>query len=67
MSHFIGRSDGLSIKKDVKNCQKRGFGNTNGCASVQQGFDIMLECTIVSQQQKKQALLPLAAEMDLGL
>ena len=32
------------VSKIVK--KKKGFGNTNDCTSVQQGFDIMLEVTI---------------------
>ena len=45
-------------KTNKTNCQKRGFGNTNGCASVQQGFDIMLEYTNVYQQQKNKLFCP---------
>ena len=48
MSHFIGRSVGWSVSRLV--CQKlskRGFVNFNGLTSVQQGYDIMLECKIL--------------------
>ena len=50
----VGRSVGQKkCQKTVKNCQKRDFGKTNDCTSVQQGFKIMLECKFVCQQQKK--------------
>ena len=48
----VGWSDGRSVKKMSKYCQKGGFENSYGCTSAQQGFDNMLECKIVCQQQK---------------
>ena len=47
MSHCIGPL----VKKSVQNCQQRGL-RLNDCTNVHQGFDIILECTIVRQQQK---------------